>query len=232
MSEILINDKNDFPPGLLGKIYTKLFGASANGYLVEIGVGNCLPSKGCGSNTANLADMGWTGLYIEANPNYIDEIKERHKDNDVKIINAAAGDVDADVNLKGDTTDTATRDAFNKLGWYANVEDDPDLVVKQRPINDILEDANTPAKFELMTIDVEGVEHKIIGSLEFNKWRPAVVMLETRYNDSHFISNFPDLVENSKQAAQTLLNNGYRVVYEDHQNSFFLSDLLGGAVLK
>ena len=101
--EILINDKNDFPAGLLGKIYTKLFGNNTSGYLVEMGGGNCLPSKGCGSNTANLADMGWTGLYREANPNYIDEIKERHKDNNVEIINAAAGDVeeasDRDENL-------------------------------------------------------------------------------------------------------------------------------------
>ena len=65
-----------------------------------------------------------------------------------------------------------------------------------------------------------------------HRWRPAVVMMETRYNDGHFVNNFPQLVENSKQAAQILYDNGYRVVYEDHQNSFFLSDLLGGAVLK
>ena len=232
MSELTITDKNDFPVGVLGKIYTKLFGYKTDGYLVEIGVGNCLPSKGAGSNTANLADIGWNGLYIEPNPNYIDEIKERHKDNNVEIINVAAGDIETEVNLKGDTTDDETRDAFSKLGWYANVNDDPDLIVKQRPISDILNDAQAPPRFELMTIDVEGVEHKILGNLDFNRWRPAVVMMETRYNDGHFVNNFPQLVENSKQAAQLLYDNGYRVVYEDHQNSFFLSDLLGGAVLK
>ena len=83
-----------------------------------------------------------------------------------------------------------------------------------------------------MTIDVEGVEYKILKALDFERWRPAVLMLEVRYNDSHFVSSYPDLVEDSKKATQVLLDNGYRIVYEDHQNAIFVSDLLGGAVLR
>jgi len=71
MKEILIVDKNDFPSQVLGKLYTKLFGYKTDGFLVEIGVGNCLKGHGGheenASNTANLADMGWSGVYIEPN---------------------------------------------------------------------------------------------------------------------------------------------------------------------
>ena len=53
-----------------------------------------------------------------------------------------------------------------------------------------------------------------------------------RYNDAHFVGNFPSLVETSKQAAQILLDNGYRVAYEDTQNAAFICDPPGGAVFK
>ena len=231
MSEILITDKNDFPEKVLGKIYTKLFGYKTNGFLVEIGVGNCMASLGAGSNTANLADMGWSGVYIEPNPDFIDQIKERHVNNNVTVLNYAAGDVEQELELRGDTTSTDTLKAFRKLGWYGAGEDEICHHVKQLPVNDLFEKAQVPSRFDLLTVDVEGAEYKILNSLDFNRWRPAVVMLEIRVNDPHF-NDFPELVQLSKDSINVLHNNGYRVVYEDYQNAFFVSDVLGGAVLR
>ncbi|MAF24027.1 hypothetical protein CL634_00360 [bacterium] len=233
MKEILIVDKNDFPSQVLGKLYTKLFGYKTDGFLVEIGVGNCLKGHGGleenASNTANLADMGWSGVYVEPNPTFIDQIKERHKDNNVNIIECAAGDVNTELELRGDTTDVETLHAFQKLGFYGAGEDKIAHQVKQRPVNDIFEEANVPGKFELLTVDVEGAEHMILKSIDFSRWRPLVVMLEIRYKHPHFINNFPDLVQSSKESSNVLLRNGYRVVYEDILNAIFVCDLLGGA---
>ena len=232
MNEILITDKNDFPEKVLGKIYTKLFGCMTDGVLVEIGVGNCLACLGAGSNTANLADLGWTGVYIEPNPTFIDQINERHKNNNVTVLNYAAGDIEEELELRGDTTSTDTLEAFRKLGWYGSGEDQICHQVKQRPVGDLFKEANVPPRFDLLTVDVEGAEYKILNSIDYQKWRPSVIMLEVRYNDPHFINNFPELVQISKDSAQVLLDNGYRVVYQDYQNAFFVCDVLGGAVLQ
>jgi FkbM family methyltransferase len=236
VKEILITDENDYPDKVLGKIYTKLFGYKTDGFLVEIGVGNCIGGNGSlkvnRSNTANLSDMGWTGVYIEPNPTFIDEIKERHKDNNVTVIECAAGDVNAELELRGDTTSVETLHAFQRARWYGAGEDKMAHQVRQRPVNDIFEEANIPSKFELLTVDVEGAEHIILKSLDFNRWRPLVIMLEIRYNDAGFVHSFPNLAQSSRESSNVLLNNGYRVVYEDDLNAFFVCDLLGGAILQ
>jgi FkbM family methyltransferase len=233
MKEIVITDKNDFSKDVLGKVYTKLFGYKTNGYFVEIGVGRCLPPAG--SNTANLADLGWTGVCIEPNPNYIDEIYERHKDNNVTVLNYAAGSQNRVTEIKGDTIDNDTFNVFKRAGWYSTEELNTEPVkITEKVTDEIFEEVKVPSKFDLLTVDVEGWEYEVLKSLNFEKWRPAVVLLEVRYNDPVFIANFPDLANKSQLAVDILLKNGYRSVYqqEDNVNEFFVCDLLGGAILK
>jgi|TARA_R100000995_G_scaffold84452_1_gene63180 FkbM family methyltransferase len=233
MKEITITDNNDFSKDVLGKVYTKLFGFKDNGYFVEIGVGRCLPPAG--SNTANLADIGWTGVCIEPNTNYIDEIKTRHKDNNVKIYNYAAGSENRTTYIKGDTLDKETYNSFKRVGWYEEqILNENPVEVKEKITNEIFEEAKVPAKFDLLTVDVEGWEYEVIKSIDFAKYRPLVVLLEVRYNDPFFVRNFPELAKTSQQSVDVLLNNGYRPVYQQHDNpnQFFICDLLGGAVLQ
>jgi len=234
MKEIIITDSNDFSKHILGKVYTKLFGYKSNGYFVEIGVGRCMPPNH-GSNTANLADLGWTGVYIEPNPDYIEEISERHKDNNVTILNYAAGSQNRTTEIKGDTIDSDTFNVFKHIGWYSKEELTREPVtITEKITNEIFEEANVPSKFELLTVDVEGWEYEVLKSLNFKRWRPAVVLLEVRYNDPVFIKNFPNLASKSQQAVDILFKNGYRSVYQqkNNYNEFFVCDLLGGAVLK
>ena len=54
----------------------------------------------------------------------------------------------------------------------------------------------------------------------------------TAYSLNDFKNDFPELVQLSKDSINVLHNNGYRVVYEDYQNAFFVSDVLGGSVLR
>ena len=146
MKEIIITDNNDFSEHVLSKVYTKLFGYKSNGYFVEIGVGRCMPPA-YGSNTANLADLGWTGVYIEPNPDYIEEISERHKDNNVTILNYAAGSQNRTTEIKGDTIDSDTFNVFKDIGWYSKEELTREPVtITEKITNEIFEEANVPSK--------------------------------------------------------------------------------------
>ena len=73
--------------------YNKYFPNKNNGFLVEIGVGHTLDGidnivdgtldkikniSRCGSNTADLLDLGWSGIYIEPVLEYCDEAKISH----------------------------------------------------------------------------------------------------------------------------------------------------------
>jgi len=233
MKEITITDNNDFSKDVLGKVYTKLFGFKNNGYFVEIGVGRCLPPAG--SNTANLADIGWEGICIEPNTNYIEEIKNRHVHNNVRIYNYAAGSENRTTYIKGDTLDNETFNSFKSVGWYEEqILKETPVKVEEKITNDIFKEAEVPAKFDLLTVDVEGWEYEVIKSIDFAKYRPLVVLLEVRYNDPFFVRNFPELAKTSQQSVDVLLNNGYRPVFQQHDNpnQFFICDLLGGAVLQ
>ena len=44
----------------LSRMYDHVFGYKTDGFFVELGVGECM---GKPSNTADLADLGWKGIY-------------------------------------------------------------------------------------------------------------------------------------------------------------------------
>jgi len=85
-----------------------------DGYFVEIGVGHTI--KGIdkeevdpniqnfirhGSNTADLLDLGWSGIYIEPVYEYCEEAKICHKNNldRLIVVNAAASNIEEEIPL-------------------------------------------------------------------------------------------------------------------------------------
>ena len=220
----------------LDKIYNHLFGYKTDGFFVELGVGGNLVDGP--SNTADLADLGWRGIYVEPGPDAYKECVDRHKDNNVKMFECAAGDSYKDLTLEGDTTFPEVFDAFNKLGWYPPRGNEPGFLmppvtVKQMPIGDILKKGNCPEVYDILSIDVEGAERTILAAYNFNAYRPQTILIETRHYDPHFVNRFPDIVTDSIECVNILNQNEYREVYADSLNSIFIdknNDTLNGAI--
>ncbi len=119
----------------LSRMYDHVFGYKTDGFFVELGVGECM---GKPSNTADLADLGWKGIYVEPHPSHYNECVERHKNNNVTCFECCAGDSHDELQLHGDTTFTNVFEAFDKLGWYPPPGDKPGtlmppVAVKQKP---------------------------------------------------------------------------------------------------
>lgn len=87
-------------------------------------------------------------------------------------------------------------------------------------LDNILEREEVPSSFEVLTVDVEGMETAVFAGLTLNKWKPKMLIVELA--DFH-----PDLKTNqteSFQLAGDITKQGYRVIYKDHINTIFVRE--------
>lgn len=132
------------------------------------------------SNTFNLYLQGWRGINIDANDELINECKKIRK-NDISIC-AAVSDSEKEVTFhKSKTSAVSTIDEerlkeWEKL-WTFSEEDKVTVVTKT--LTSIL-DNNLPSgtTVDLLTIDVEGHDFKVLKSLDLTKYRPKVIIIE------------------------------------------------------
>lgn len=168
--------------------YNEYLGFKTDGFLVEIGVGHTLTGvdhifegtlenlsniQRIGNNTADLLDLGWSGIYIEPVIEFCEEAKIAHANNldRLSIINLGASDVDEE--LAFNINDTFLPNDFDSRGypWVKRM-------MRLAPTSVILEDNNCPPEFDLMSIDVEGFEDRVLRGLDFQKHRPHLMIIE------------------------------------------------------
>lgn len=167
-------------------IYNKYLPYKTNGFIVEIGVGhtfsgvdNTLPSNlesypRCGSNSADLLDLGWGGILIEPVSEYCEEAKIAHKQNSsrVKIINLGASDSEGEVYLSFGDSFTKSQSNSPRYPWIGRK-------VKIQETSKILEKNGCPTEIDIMSIDVEGHELNVIKGIDFEKHIPKIIVVET-----------------------------------------------------
>lgn len=166
----------------LADIYNKYLPYKTDGFLVEIGVGHTLQGVDkvlpenpenlprVGSNTADLLNLGWSGIYIEPVQEYCEEAKIAHKNNldRLRIVNCGASDQEEEIPLF--LGDSFISNSYGNRGynWIGRT-------IKTRKTSDILGDC--PA-IDLMSIDVEGFEDKVLRGIDFSKHRPKLLIVE------------------------------------------------------
>lgn len=128
------------------------------------------------SNTKLLYDRGWRGINIEPNPD-VKNIFERHRPEDINI---CAGISDTETVLKYHEFTHSAANTFNeeiaevKNRYLKNIRD-----VKVRPLQSVLEEfLPKKTKIDLLTIDSEGFDLKVLKSLNWEEYRPRVIMVE------------------------------------------------------
>lgn len=178
------------------------------------------------SNTSFLADQGWTGLYIEPIPKYYRLTRVRHVLNRVNCENCgiAPNRGTAVISMMGalSTMNSGTVEAYKTIAWArAEQQSMREVVIKTRPISEVLSRNRIPPDFDLMVIDVEGAEEPIVKDLLNTEWRPRVLIVELcdvhpDFRDKH------ELVESHARVRGMLLDSGYFENYVDQINTIFL----------
>ena len=188
-------DKPNQSPWLTD-VYNKVIPYKTDGFLVEIGVGHTI--KGIdkvlppdltdftrtGNNTADLIDLGWSGIYIDPVKEYCDEAKLAHINNldRLKIVNIGASDKKEELELfLGDSfiPNGHNGDGYEWIGRTTGTD----------ITSVILTAHNCPHDIDIMSIDVEGFEDRVLLGMDFELHSPKLIILEINVIGPDLISS-------------------------------------------
>ena len=203
----------------LDVIYESLFGRRTDGCFVEVGAfdGEYV------SNTSGLADIGWTGYYIEPIPEYCERCKVRHAGNKNVIVSQCAIGAEsgeAEINVGGplSTIRDDVKENFESLDWAKGNFPGEKIQVQQLTLEEYLVKHRVKSEFELLVVDVEGYEWNVFRNFDIQRWRPRMVVIELHdQNDDYLL-----LREELNALVRYFDDNGYKIIYKDSTNTIYV----------
>lgn len=159
----------------LSALYEKYFGRKTKGLFVEVGAHNGISW----SNTWGLAEVGWKGIYYEPVPDLYGQCVRNHSMHDVKVINACVGDHVGITKLWLGDNPTIDEETMLKSPWDSKYNPDDFIMMPCTTLNYSLRENNWPREFDLLCIDVEGAEMQVLDGLDFKRYEPYMLIIET-----------------------------------------------------
>jgi FkbM family methyltransferase len=165
------------------------------------------------SNSALFYQVGGRGVNVEPNPLLFQEfVRRRAKDVNLNVgIASGSGTLEFYVmdNPELSTFSRSTADEYQTQGIKVREV----VPVPVLPINEILERYGTAGGFDVLSLDVEGAEEDILQSLDFDRFEPLALCVET----IAFASGKRRVAEISK----IVLPRGYFVCADTHINTIY-----------
>lgn len=134
-----------------------------------------------GSFTYSFYKSGSSGACVDANPVFKDRFKKfRPKD---KFINAGVTDgtdgQEKDFYIASNKVSSSfSKEWMDKLQIHHDAHIEKKIKVKLRNINSIIHEYFDGSP-DLLLLDLEGLDFEVIKSMDFNKYRPKIIMAET-----------------------------------------------------
>jgi len=207
--------------GGLATIYEKFFGNRSDGVFVEVGAFDGESH----SNTSCLADLGWSGFYLEPVPEFYEKCRIRHQGNpNTKVYNLGIGKEDGEIEIHvGGALSTANQEYLaavrNLERGEAKFRQGKVVKTRQMTLDGFLEQIGVAAGFELLVVDVEGFEPDVFAGLDLSRWCPTMMIVEL----SDLKSDLPHSHREYAQLFDHIVSNGYFVVYKDSINTVFVT---------
>lgn len=175
------------------------------GFYVDVGANH--PDND--SVTKLFYQAGWRGINIEPiNSLYQEFTKSRQRDIN---INKGVSKTTGKLLLREYTGDKHGWSTFSPKIMKQHGEDYKEYMVATEPLSKILKD-NKVKDIDFLKIDVEGLEDEVVESNDWDKYRPKLVLVE----------NTPG------KWRQLIPSYGYREVFFDGLNRYFIREDLGG----
>jgi len=188
---------------LLHKVFNK-----TNGFFIEVG---CIDGLRF-SNTLFFEKLGWKGLCIEAHNDYI-ELLNKNRPNS-KVVHCAIGDNDKDdvvfyANARGSLSslDKTTEERWRR-DYAEHFTGFEEQVVKERTLTNVLDEFGVK-EIDLLSIDIEGYEIEALMGLDFTKYKPEVLIVES------------DGIDHKRRIKEILSLQGYVFVLDFFRNLIF-----------
>ena len=128
-----------------------------------------------------LRHFGWKGLLIEANPALREQILTDFSGLDFELVSVAISDEDGTGTLSlGINSDVSSLSERNTANWGPIFGSVPVAVRRLPPI---LEENGIPRDFDLLSLDIEGYDSRVLNDLiEHSHFRPTWVIIEGSHN--------------------------------------------------
>lgn len=186
---------------ILEALFSKKLRNRQKGFFVDVGAYH--PYKH--SNTYLFYINGWSGINIDPCPGSMKLFnKIRNRDINLEIgVSDEAGSLTYYLIDKGSTMNTFSKENLLNLSMYKYVKEE--IPVGVRTLKDIFEEySNQFEHIDLLTIDAEGFDLKILQSNDWNKYQPDVIAIELN------VTTLQDVITN--ESTLYLENLGYKVV--------------------
>jgi FkbM family methyltransferase len=206
----------------LAEKWEAIFGHMTDGFFVEVGAYDGESY----SNTSCLADVGWSGLYVEPISEFADRCVQRHcKNSGIQVINCAASDEVGSIKVfLGDilttVVDTQVTD-YKKIGWAVDMHKGEIRDVPAAPLDIILDRNKVCPRFDLLVIDVEGAEEKVMRGFTLDRWLPKAILIELEDEHPDFCAN-SRVVESVTRIRSLIEDAGYALYFKDQINSLYV----------
>jgi len=158
----------------LSDIYEKYFGQKTDGTFVEIGAYDGYEW----SNTWGLMSAGWRGVEVEPNP-YVFKSLINNCTEKIICCQVAVGKSDScQLRLSGaiSTTSAEQTNIYKECDWFTGNEQVIDVPMVK--LDELLEKLEIPEEFEVLVVDTEGTELEVLETLDIDKWKPAMCIVE------------------------------------------------------
>lgn len=203
----------------LAAMYERYFGRRIDGCFVEVGAYD----GDYASNTSGLADIGWTGYYIEPVPAYYNRCKLRHASNkNITVSQIAIGAEQKTVKINvGGPLSTVRDDVkrlFETLDWAKGNFTGEKILVQQLTLENYLIKHKVKHQFELLVIDVEGYEWEILCNFDIMKWMPQMIIIELHDQNDDYIL----LRGECNNIVRYFDQNRYKIIYKDFSNTIYV----------
>ncbi len=206
----------------LGEKWEAIFGQMTDGFFVEVGAYDGESY----SNTSCLADVGWSGLYIEPIAEFADRCSYRHRKNaGIQVVNCAASDEIENVKIfLGDILTTVVDEQvadYEQINWATGLHKGEMREVPAAPLDVILDRHSVAPRFDLLVVDVEGAEETVMRGFSLDRWLPKAILIELEDEHPDFCGN-PRVVQSVMRVRSLIKDAGYALFFKDHINSLYV----------
>ncbi len=156
-------------------LVSQYFNNKTSGFFIEVGAYDGVEL----SNTYYLEALGWDGILVEPNPTLYSKIlvnRPYSEHFNVAVSHEPVDSLDLNIveNYEALSYSKATRRHLNRIDKLDTVVTSISVPVAR--LDELIPDHVTNIDF--VSIDVEGAEIDVLKSLDFNKWRPTLIVIE------------------------------------------------------
>jgi FkbM family methyltransferase len=195
-------------------ILQRVFAGLHGGFYLDVGAGTPVEA----SNTFALYHhQRWRGIVIDPLISVFEDQWQAARPDDVRIA-ACVGRQEAMIPFWTCRAAQLSTAADSTIAHWRNqgakINSNDFTIVNQVALSQVIEPCVIP-EFHLLCIDVEGMEGEVLAGLDLRRHRPWLMCIECM---------LPATTTESMPWEADLLTKGYRRIYEDRANTWYLAD--------